>query len=203
MSVFKGETVDGHAKAQWPEIYRACEKHHWFVVEVRKYDELAEISEAQRKWLHCKNGPIRELMREGWSFRDAKEHCKVEWGRPWFVVELTDANYKRVEGVLRWECRKVTCRKLIHPMDIRTRYDGDSIRKLCPYCGQSDVKPIAIKSIMRVSVKHTNLWFKEIFAHFPRTEDGSPDGSPRIEQPDPAWNTKKNRRSDTCKNTHQ
>ena len=123
-------------------------------------------------------------MRSGWSFRDAKEHIKVEYGRQWFVVELTGDNFKNIDGVFRWECRKPTCRKLIHPLDIKSLYDGAKIRKFCPHCSQSGVKPIAIKSIMDVSVKKTNLWFNEIFEHFPK----KPDGTPRVPQPDPDWN---------------
>lgn len=182
--------IDGQAavlctddeKITWDDIKAEAAKNIRSKVEVTPYDSQDEISEAQRKWLHCKNGPIRELMRGGWSFRDAKEHVKVEYGRQWFVVELRHDNFKRIDGVFRWECKKALCRKLIHPMDIFATQDG---RRLCPFC-EGIVKPIAIKSIMDVSVKKTNLWFDEIFAHFPKNENGKP----RVEQPDPKWKIK-------------
>lgn len=192
MPVFAGITVDGQPAAGWKRIYAACAKHHRFVVEVRKRDDVAEISEQQRKWLHCEAGPIRELMRGGWSFREAKEHVKVEYGRQWFVVELTNKNCGTAEGVFRWECRKSVCRKMVHPL--HTKAQRSYTNRYCPHCLEqrgvwSDLYPVVIKSIMDVSVKHTNLWFDEIFAHMPK-----------ILPPDPDWKIKK--RSEPCENPH-
>ncbi len=73
----------------------------------------------------------------------------------------------------------------MHPLEVvRIGHMDSSIRR-CPNC-ESEVFPVAIKSIMNVSVKNTNLWFKEIFAHFPKNEDESP----RIQEPDPEWSKK-------------
>lgn len=159
-------------------IYAEAAKHRIAQVEVTAYDPDNEISEQQRKWLHCKAGPIRAKVREGWSFREAKEWVKVEYGRQWFVVELTDDNAANVEGVFRWECRKSICRKLIHPMQALSM-TGTKAR-YCPYCSEirnenSKLYPIALKSIRDVSVKKTNRWFAEIFAHMPGIKQPNPD----------------------------
>lgn len=50
MPRFKGQLVDGKAAADWKAIYAACSKHERFIVEVRKYDEQAEITRNQRAW---------------------------------------------------------------------------------------------------------------------------------------------------------
>ena len=155
-------------------------KHHRSKVTVEEYTGKDEISEAQRKWVHCKSGPIRKLVAEGWSFREAKEHIKVEYGRQWFVIELTDDNFKKVDGVFRWECRKPLCRKLLHPLDVVIDEYGASV---CPEC-YGEIHPIALKSIMDVSVKNTNKWFKEIFAHMKGKDKKG------VSQPDPAWSEK-------------
>lgn len=195
MPVFITNTIDGVAAVQdntWEDVQVEAAKHHRSAIEVRKYDEIAEISEQQRKWLHCKAGPIRELMREGWSFRDAKEYVKVEYGRQWFVVELTDKNCNEVDGVFRWECKRVACRKLIHPVDVLyyvDNYENAPVKRQCPHCGNVQLKPIAIKSIMAVSVKNTNFWFAEIFDHMPK-----------ILPPDPDWelNEQKDRKKEVA-----
>ena len=182
---FLTKNIDGVPAVQdgtWQDIIDEAGKHRRSVIEVREYDENAEISQQQRKWLHCAAGPIRELVRSGWSFREAKEYCKVEWGRQWFVVELTDDNVAKTDGVFRWECRDFKCRKIMHPMDILIDGDGE---RFCPHC-KSDVYPIALKSIMGMSVKKINLWFAEIWAHFPKNEDGTA----RVQQPDPNWSKK-------------
>lgn len=161
--------VDG----DWDGIQKAAAEHHVARITIENNEKL-EISEQQRKWLHCKAGPIRKLMEGGWSFREAKEHLKAEYGREWFVVELTNKNFKEIDGIFRYECKAVLCRKLIHPMDIITS-DCNCQRKLCPFCGKI-TKPVALKSIMDVSTRNINLWFSEIFAHM---KD--------IEQPNPEW----------------
>ena len=171
---FTTDRQNGVACGDWDGIHKAAAKYHRAKIEITDFD-AQEISEQQRKWLHCKAGPIRELMREGWSFRDAKEYLKVEYGRGIFVVELTDDNFSKIDGVFRWECRRATCRKLIHPMDILI--DEDSIR-CCPYCSNQEgalLIPIALKSIMDISVKKINLWFDEIFAHMPKIQPPDPD----------------------------
>lgn len=155
---------------RWKDIVECAGMYDRAVIEVREYDENAEISEDQRKWLHCEAGPIRLIINQyHWSFRDSKEYCKVEWGRQWFVVELTDENIDKTDGIFRWECRKSTCRKLHHATeavyDVSTE-TGEVIR-VCPNC-TGDLYPIAIKSIMKVSHTKVNLWFREMIEHFPR-----------------------------------
>lgn len=184
---FITKTVDGLVSSKvtdlYEEIKKEAAKFHRARITIED-DEKLEISEKQSHWLHCKAGPVRELMRDGWSFRNAKEHCKVEWGREWFVVRLTNENYKETKGVFRYECKAVLCRKLIHPLDIR-RSDDESQRPLCPHCGLLTV-PIAIKSIMDIPVSNINLWFDEIFEHFPKNADGTV----RVKQPDKNWRKK-------------
>ncbi len=174
------------AAGPWKAIQTEAAKHHRARITVESYTDSDEISDKQRGWIHCKAGPIQELMREGWSFREAKEHLKIEYGRQWFVVELTGENFKDIDGIFRFECKTVLCRKLIHPMDALRFTTATGDIRFCPYCNSESLKPVAIKSIMDVSVKNTNLWFAEIFAHFPKNHDGSL----RIQQPDPEWSKK-------------
>ena len=194
---FLTKSYDGVPAVQdgkkWRDIYDLAGSFHRAIVEVREYDENAEISEDQRKWLHCEAGPIRLIMTQyAWSFRDAKEYCKVEWGRKWFVVELTDENIDKTDGVFRWECRKVGCRKLIHPVDIVIAKAPYGYIRKCPHCGNVEIKPIAIKSIMDVSVTRTNLWFREMIEHFPR----HPETNEQILfEPDKDWFKKKENKS--------
>lgn len=185
MSSFIFTTESGQSKGDYPGMNEAIATHHKSRVTVEDLSKI-EISEAQRKWLHCEAGPIRELMRAGWSFREAKEHVKVEYGRQWLVRELTPQNFNVIDGVFRWECRKPTCRKLIHPMSSVIRDGGGAYLRWCPHCN-SLLYPIALRSIMDLSVKKTNLWYQEIFAHFPK----NPDGTPRVPRPDPGWDKKK------------
>ena len=178
---FLTKLIDNQAATNWPAIMREAAKYQRAIVDVHEYDDKAEISEQQCKYLHCKAGPIMELVRDGWSFREAKEYIKVEYGRKWFVVELTDDNCHKVDGVFRWECRFFGCRKLIHPMDAtRGTVEND---RCCPHCG-STLSPIALKSITNVSVKNINNWLDEMFAHFPKKKDGI---TPRILPPDANW----------------
>lgn len=173
MPKYYTKTIDGLPAVKdfkWRDIYNMAGSFHRSVIEVKEYDENAEISEDQRKWVHCEAGPIRLIMDQyAWSFRDAKEYCKVEWGRKWFVVELTDENIDKTEGVLRFECRRAACGKFFHVLDIRLTLDEDTgeISRVCPNCG-GVVYPIAIKSIMKVSHKKVNMWFREMIEHFPR-----------------------------------
>ena len=172
----------------------AMQDHHWSDVQVaaarfkrariivESYSEEKEISDQQRKWLHCKDGPIRERMKEGWSFREAKEYVKTEYGREWFVVELDEENINTTKGVFRWECRNVDCRKVMHPMDVDLIQDEltSEFFRFCPNCWETKgqingVYPIAIRSIMDVSVKKTNMWFDENFAHMPKIKPPDSD----------------------------
>ena len=184
--IYYTHKVQDEAAGDWAGIFAEAAKHNRSKITVEPYTDKDEISDQQRKWVHCKAGPIQELMREGWSFREAKEYIKVEYGREWFVVELTDKNFKNINGIFRWECRKVTCRKLVHPMDVLHLEYHDEVGRYCPFCNNGSLRAIAIRSITDVSVKKTNLWFNEVFAHFPKNEDGSP----RILQPDPEWQKK-------------
>ncbi|HDY87964.1 MAG TPA: hypothetical protein ENH82_07625 [bacterium] len=187
MNIFFTKKVEGEAAGNWDGIFAEAAKHHRAKITVESYTDKDEISDQQRKWLHCQAGPIQELMRDGWSFRDAKEYIKVEYGRHWFVTILTDDNIKKATGYFRWECQHVDCKKIIHPVDILIYSTGSahSVRH-CPNCQGVALIPIAIKSIVDVSVKNTNLWFKEILTHFQKNHDGTP----KILQPDPEWNKK-------------
>lgn len=186
--VFIVETTNGESRGDYPGIDKAIASNHKSQVTIEDFAKV-EISDAQRSWLHCEAGPIQELMRAGWSFREAKEHVKVEYGRQWFVVDLTPENFNKIDGVFRWECRKSLCRKLIHPIGVKFAHSEDGVTpdmRICPYCQSLDsLHPIAIKSIMDLSVKKTNMWFNEIFAHMPN-----------ILQPDPDWDKKPSKRPD-------
>ncbi len=196
MNIFFTKKVNDEAAGNWDGIFAEAAKHHRAKITVESYTDKDEISDQQRKWLHCQAGPIQELMRDGWSFRDAKEYIKVEYGREWFVVELTDDNVDNTKGYFRWECRNVDCRKVTHPLDILVMYIDYKYGRFCPNCWETkqqhnEVYPIAIKSIMDVSVKNTNLWFGEIWTHFPKNHDGTA----KILQPDPDWADKLKRKS--------
>ncbi len=183
MKRFRGKTEDNHPVCKWNGVggvYEECVKHKQFIVEVREYSEKAEISDGQRKWLHCEEGPIRELVRLGWSFKDAKNHLKIAHGRQWFVKDVTEQNFQKVKGELFWECQIAVCRKLAHPaiMEFIDRTTGPV--RVCPFCYSDDIKLIAIQSIMDKSIGITNKWFDEIFAAYPK-----------ILPPDPNWKKKK------------
>jgi hypothetical protein len=173
--IFKGQTIQNQPAAQWKAVYNECRKYPRFVVEVREYSEETEISDQQRKWLHCDNGPVRQLMAEGWSFIDAKNHLKRAYGRQWFVKYISEKNFKTVTGEAWWECQAALCNTLIHPVNIGYK-DG---KRSCPLCGNHKIKLIAIQSIMDKSVKTINLWFDEIF-----------NAMPRLPKPDPNWKQK-------------
>lgn len=196
--IYQTKSYEGEPAVQdgfkWRDIYDLAGSFHRAIIEVREYDENAEISEDQRKWVHCEAGPIRLIMDQyAWSFRDAKEYCKVEWGRKWFVVELTDENIDKVDGIFRWECCKAKCRKLYHPLEITVYTDNDdSVVRCCPACGSEGLTPIAIKSIMKVSVNKVNMWFREMIEHFPK----HPETKEQILfAPDKKWFKKKEKKN--------
>lgn len=182
MTQFRTKTIDGQSsvlhKHGWQAVQDAAAKYHRAIIEIHDADK-AEISEAQRRYFYCREGPIKEFMRHGWSAYDAKNHLKVRYGRHLFVKEVTDDNFQKAKGELFWECQIGICRKLIHPAII-ARQDG---KRVCPFCHSEDIKLIAIKSIMDKSVKQISEWFQEIFSAFPR-----------IKPPDSRWYlSKKNR----------
>ena len=168
----------------WKNIYGEAGRHHRSIIEIKEYNENSEISDQQRKWLHCKAGPIRELVKTGWGFDDAKLHLKVAHGREWFVTYVTPDNYHKLKGDLYWECEGLMCRKLIHPAIVEY---ADS-KRVCPFCKKPDIRLIAVKSIMNVSVKNTTEWFHNIWDKFPR-----------IKRPDPNWPRKKKVKKDGSK----
>jgi hypothetical protein len=50
--LYRGYTTDGKPITDWPGIYAYCADCGRFVIEVRKYDEAAEISRKQMAYLH-------------------------------------------------------------------------------------------------------------------------------------------------------
>lgn len=172
-----GQTIEGKAAADWPKLYKLCEQYHRFGIEVFDLD-TREISDQQRKWLHCDNGPIHRLMAEGWSFKDAKNHLKRAYGKHLFIKYITGKNFKTATGEVWWECQVAFCNTLIHPVNIGYK-NG---KRCCPLCGSHKIKLIAMKSIMDLSVKKTNQWFDAIF-----------DAMPNLPKPDPDWKENKNK----------
>ena len=162
--IFKGQTINDKASAMWPEIYRECEKYSRFIIEVREYDENAEISDQQRKWLHGKMGPIHHYMKDKRAtFADAKNFVKVRYGREWLVTVITNENIDNAVGVPYWECKQTQCQEVFHIAKALT----EPGKKTCCKCGSENIQLIAIRSTMDVSIHQTYLWFNEIFDKIP------------------------------------
>lgn len=177
MKRFYSKLIGGRPAANWPAIQAEAGKYGRALIEICDADaaeaeaKKAEISDQQRKWLHCKAGPVRALMADGWGSDDAKNHLKVKHGRDIFVREVTEENFKKAKGELFWECQIAVCRKLIHPA-IVVFQDG---KRACPICGSEEIKLIAIRSIMDTSVKKINKWFDNIFSAMPGIKPPNPD----------------------------
>jgi len=137
--------------------------------------QAKSISAQQRKWLHCKAGPVRVLIGQGWSTESAKLFLKVRYGRSFFVTEITDDNAGKAIGVFYWECRRANCSNTFLPNQVIISNE----ERLCPNCFGNDLRPIAVKSIMDVAVSDIGLWFENIF-----------DAYPRIQPPNPQWKQK-------------
>jgi hypothetical protein len=122
------------------------------------------ISDRQNGWLHCKNGPIRLLMkRNKMSFIEAKVYLKTEFGWSWFVKGVDRDNYLQATGALYWYCHKSFCEKrAFHLLDAGT----EGGMRQCPGCGSQGIQLIAIQSINKKSVSTIKLWFDEIIKHF-------------------------------------
>lgn len=82
-----GKTINGQPVCQWPELHKECARHERFVIEVRKYDEQAEISRQQMAYLHAAVFPalaeytgVSELM--------AETILKIKCGEQWFIRVL-------------------------------------------------------------------------------------------------------------------
>jgi hypothetical protein len=87
MRTFKGATIDKQAAADWPTIQREAAKHPRFVIEVREYNEAAEISLKQMAYFHAVVVPL--FVKE---FGDSPQYwenkLKIECGSKWFMPEL-------------------------------------------------------------------------------------------------------------------
>jgi hypothetical protein len=118
------------------------------------------ISEQQSKWLHCKGGPIQNLVNDGWEFETAKRFLKVTHGRKIFVRDMTDKNCKRGKGVFFWECRVASCHKLVFPWE--AMHSVVLSRRICPYCLQPGLFPIILKSINQIAPSRIKFWFDTI-----------------------------------------
>lgn len=65
------------------------------IVEVRKYNKQKEISIAQMAYIHCENGPIKMLAKEGgYSELEAEMMLKRFCGEHLFVVDTDDPKIK-------------------------------------------------------------------------------------------------------------
>jgi hypothetical protein len=87
MPRFTGKTIDNKPQAQWPSIYAACRKHERFTVEIRKYDEQAEISRNQMAYLHAVIIPLFSNY-TGDSQQYWENKLKLECGSKWFKPEI-------------------------------------------------------------------------------------------------------------------
>lgn len=122
------------------------------------------ISEQQNAWLHCKDGPIRMLMKaQGVGFMDAKVYLKTEFGKHWFVKDIIPADVGNCRDAIYWYCQVTACEKKAFHL-LQANREGDIY--VCPECGSSDIKLIAVKSINKKAVSTIKLWFDEIIRHF-------------------------------------
>lgn len=185
-TIFKTKRINGLAavvRGSWKMIEKKAAQYENGIVEVRDGEKEA-ISDQQRAWLHCDSGPIRMLMAEGWSVEDAKLYLKTRFGRHIFVQDVTGENFQKVRGILRWECHYAFCEKLVHPIKVQAEVidkdtDSPKVVRRCPYCRHSDLRLIAIQSIMDTEINQITEWFEQIFNAFPD-----------LKKPDKEWRTK-------------
>ena len=85
--LFKGQRIDDQPAANWLAIQAECARHERFVVEVRKHDELREISRQQTAYMHAVVFPaLAEYV--GCSELMAETLLKKKCGEQYFVHEI-------------------------------------------------------------------------------------------------------------------
>lgn len=138
------------------------------------------ISEQQNKWLHCKDGPVRMLIKaKNMGFVEAKVYLKTEFGKHWFVKDINPANVNSCTDAIYWYCNVTACEKKAFHV-LQANQEGNIY--VCPECGSSDIKLIAVKSINKKAVSIIRLWFDEIIRHF----------QGKLPDPDPRWREREN-----------
>ncbi len=84
---FKGNLVEGEPAANWQAIHQECAKYQRFIVEVREYNESAEISMQQMAYLHSIVFPAL-ADHVGCSKFMAEQILKKKCGEQWFVKKV-------------------------------------------------------------------------------------------------------------------
>jgi hypothetical protein len=140
----------------WQDVQKEAAKNLRSKIVVSDANAI-NISDEQRGWIHCENGPVRFIMKtHKITFLDAKVFCKVHFGRSFFVKLITADNCNKIEGIPYFEC--LSCREIIHVAKLNYEQGG----KCCSSCGSKELQLIAIASSEKQSVKTISLWMKEL-----------------------------------------
>ena len=133
---FRGNTIDKQAAADWPRIQLEAAQYPRFIVEVRKYDETAEISIQQMRYLHAVI--IKEFAKQmGFSDWYVKLWLKREYGRQFFMADVVEGEDRR--GQIMFECQNTFCNHLFY---LPHRVKGDKF--LCPECHKGGIRMFSI-----------------------------------------------------------
>ena len=176
--LFKGRTVDNQPTAKWPAIYKACKKHERFLVEIRKYDEAAEISLQQMRYWHSM--PVKLYSEHtGNSLWVSEQWLKRECGSQWFLLEVEEEESRR--GQIMFECQDPNCRHLfILPGKMRGKY-------VCPNCKNHNIRMFFMLSKTELSVNDMMQVLQNMF-------DFMSSINCECLPPDPNWRIKKKER---------
>jgi hypothetical protein len=177
MPSFKGRTIDGQPSAVWPKIYAACAKHDRFIVDIRKYDESAEISIQQMKYWH--STPVKLYAEHtGNSTWLSEQWLKRECGEQWFMQEVKEEESRR--GRIMFECMNVHCRHLF----TIPRRSGVTSEYVCPLCERHTIR-------MFFMLSKTELKVNDFIQVLQNTWDFMESINCRCPPPDPNWRINK------------
>ncbi len=86
--MFRGMTVQGDPITNWPKVHKECAKYGVFGIEVVDLTTNERtITDAQRKWYYCKNGPVKHMSQYmGVSRKMADVILKVKCGEEWLIA---------------------------------------------------------------------------------------------------------------------
>lgn len=117
---YKGQTIDGEATCNWPEIHNEAARHKRFMITVEEWTEEKEISRQQMAYLHAVVFPVF-----------AKEmHCSLLW------AEIT---LKRCCGE-QWLIRRVDKTEIILSKTILSVNQCNKfLENIWDWCGSKNI----------------------------------------------------------------
>jgi hypothetical protein len=98
------------------------------------------------------------------GFMEAKVYLKTEFGKQWFVKDIIPSRASECRDAIYWYCNVTLCKKKSFHV-LQANREGNIY--VCPECGSSDIKLIAVKSINKKAVSIIRIWFDEIIRHYP------------------------------------